>query len=184
MVAIQLLDKFAETLMAVVLLIPHVFVISDLAFLIQAKTHQAVHCLTRMCNPRRILLSQLEHNLLGSILDHFGLYGAQTRKDLGQPVPLAGNLVARVAVRKGVVVDGFCRVNLHVILTGAATVQPRYGVNDLLVLGRDGHGAFWVRFVVDILGDVAWIGVVASEFVRVWVRLVVFVEVLRGLIHS
>lgn len=50
-------------------------------------------------------------------------------------VPLAGDLISGVAIAPRVVIHGFFRVNLHVLLAGAAAVQGRDGAHDFLVLG-------------------------------------------------
>jgi hypothetical protein len=63
-------------------------------------------------------------------------------------VPLSRDLVSRVAVAPGIVVDGVVRVHLHVRFARAAAVQARDRVYDLLVLRGDGDGVLGMRFVI------------------------------------
>lgn len=64
-------------------------------------------------------------------------------------VPLACDLVSRVAVAPWVVVDGVFGVHLHVFFAGAAAVEVRDRSDDFFVRGGDFEGVFWVRGVVD-----------------------------------
>jgi len=82
---------------------------------------------------------------------------------------LTGDLVAGVAVRKGVVVDGLFGVDLHVGLGGAAGVEVCDVCDYSAVFGGGGHGVVGVWCVVDILrvrggGEVVRVGM-RLEFV-------------------
>lgn len=63
-------------------------------------------------------------------------------------VPLPRNLVSRIAVTPGIVVDGVVRVHLHVRFARAPAVQARDRVYDLLVLRRDGDGVRGMGFII------------------------------------
>jgi hypothetical protein len=123
MIAIQRFHNLAQALMTVILLIPHIFVIPDLALPVERQAHQAVG---RLAFPAqllqrfgRVFLTELEDDL-GAVVahlvgfDHFGGDGMGPREDHGDAIPLPGDLVAGVAVAPGVVVDGFLGVYVHV----------------------------------------------------------------------
>lgn len=63
-------------------------------------------------------------------------------------VPLSRDLVSRIAVAPGIVVDGVVRVHLHVRFARAAAVQARDRLYDLLVLRGDGDGVIGMGFVI------------------------------------
>ena len=176
--------------MAIILFIPHVLVILDLLpylprllilFLLQRQADQTIH---RHLPPqlphqlRAVLLLQLEHDLSGRlfVFDDLGLQGARRGEDHWDPVPLAGDLVARVAVGPGVVVDGLGRVDAHVGFGGAAGVERADGLYDGVVSGRDLEGARGLRLVVN--------GLVGRDVARgnlgVWVGFVLVVELFSG----
>jgi len=93
-------------------------------------------------------------------------------------VPLPCDLVPCVAVAPGVVVHGFMGVDHHVRLGSGAAVQPRDGVDDVLVLLLDLERLFWVGVVVDARLAVARRVVVTGEGLDVWTDFVLVLELL------
>jgi hypothetical protein len=75
MIAIQCLHNLAQTFMRIILLIPHIFVILDLALIIQSQSNKTVHRLGKMDDSRCILLLELEDDAILFRLDDFGLEG-------------------------------------------------------------------------------------------------------------
>lgn len=74
--------------------------------------------------------------------------GVGERSQRRRTVPLPCDLVSRVAVAPGIVVDGVVRVHLHVRFARAPAVQARDRVYDLLVLRGDGDGVLGMGFIV------------------------------------
>lgn len=63
-ISVELLHNLTKTLVTVVLLVPHVFVVSDLPILIQSQCNQAVHLLGDRHWLWCIFLLQLENDLI------------------------------------------------------------------------------------------------------------------------
>lgn len=98
MVTVQRLHNLAQTLVRVVVVIPHVLVVLDLALVIQRQGDQAVHGLREVNDSGCVFLLKLEDDAIGFRLDDFGLEGLRLGHDFGDAVPLTGNLVSGVAV--------------------------------------------------------------------------------------
>lgn len=85
-IGLQRLEELAQAAVAVVLFVPHVLVIPDLAPVVQAQGDQAVDGFGLAEPLGRILVLHLPHNLGGRVLDDFRLEGAQITEDLGVSV--------------------------------------------------------------------------------------------------
>lgn len=68
--------------MAVVLLIPHIFVVPDFTLLVESEGHEAVDCFGRVEKFGRVFVAEFEDDLRGSCGDDFGCYGAELGEDL------------------------------------------------------------------------------------------------------
>jgi hypothetical protein len=98
MIAIQSLHNLAQTFMRIVLLIPHVLVVLDLALIIQRQGNKTVYRLGVVYESGCVFLLQLEDDAVFFRLDDFGLEGLRLGHYFGDAVPLASDLVACVAV--------------------------------------------------------------------------------------
>lgn len=74
--------------MIIVLFVPHIFVISNFALLVQRQRDQTIHSDRFVQYYRCVLLSQFENDQIGLVLDHFRCQGPQRGKDLGKTIPL------------------------------------------------------------------------------------------------
>lgn len=98
MITIQSLHDLAQAFMRIVLLIPHILVILDLALVIQGQCDQTVYRLRKVDKSGCVFLLELEDDAIGLRVDDFGLEGLRLGHYFGDAVPLAGDLVAGVAV--------------------------------------------------------------------------------------
>jgi hypothetical protein len=75
MIAIQSLHNLAQTLIRIVLLIPHILVILDLTLIIQCQCDKTVYRLGKVKESRCVFLLQLEDDAVLLRVDDFGLEG-------------------------------------------------------------------------------------------------------------
>ena len=86
--------------------------------------------------------------------------GLSERRGKGEnlhTIPLSSNFIPRVAVTPRIVVNGFFRIHLHVLLARASGVEVADGLYDRLALWGEADGALWVGLVVGFLVVAAWV---------------------------
>jgi hypothetical protein len=75
MIAVQSLHNLAQTFMRIVLLIPHILMILDLALIVQRQCDKTVHRLGKVKESGCVFLLQLEDDAVLLRVDDFGLEG-------------------------------------------------------------------------------------------------------------
>jgi hypothetical protein len=73
MIAIQCLHNLTQTFMRIILFIPHILVILDLALIIQSQCNKTVNRLGKMDDSGCVFLLELEDDAILFRLDDFGL---------------------------------------------------------------------------------------------------------------
>ena len=83
MVAIEGLEDLSQSFMRVILFVPHILVVLDLALLVQSESDKRVDSLGRLDNLGRVGLLQLEDDVIGLVLNDLRLKSLRFGEDLG-----------------------------------------------------------------------------------------------------
>lgn len=136
MIPIERLHNLPQSLMTIILLIPHILMVFYFPLLIQRQCHKAVDRLREVHHAWRVFLLHLEGKLGVGIGDNFCGECARGGHDFwyafylphispssvdegirwSHTIPLSSNLIPRIAVTPRVIIDSLLRIYQHILL--------------------------------------------------------------------